>query len=205
MLLWLWSNERNKKVAGMARIDELLSEPLSINKGIVESSHDGLVVLSPADRRPFRRVLYVNSYGGRGVWESIKSGTLPPQHLWGCLELVRMGYEVLLAEQLLHFNYRRAPLPHDLKLLRLVKDWLGPEDILYSGHTLLYWLPLLTRARLFKRKIVSLMYAREHLDFASAHSGIIAMTPAAEEKARQLSPQTKVARLPWGVDLDFFP
>jgi glycosyltransferase involved in cell wall biosynthesis len=173
--------------------------------GVAESLEQGLVLLSPKGRSARRRILYVNSYGGADVWEQIKNGLLPGHHLWGCIELAQMGYEVLLAEPLPHFNYRRGPIPHDLRLLNLVKEWLSADGILYSGHTLLYWLPLLKQARLLKRKVVSLMYAREELDWARAHCGIIAMTPAAEEKAKQLSPRTKVARLPWGVDLDFFP
>jgi glycosyltransferase involved in cell wall biosynthesis len=173
--------------------------------GVLESQEQGFVRLSPEGRTARRRVLFVNAYGGSGVWDQVKTGMLPGHHLWGCIELVQLGYEVLLTEPLPHFNYRRNPLPHDLRFLRLVNEWLGPDDILYSGHTLLYWLPLLKRTHLLKRKVVSLMYAREELDWAAAHCGIIAMTPAAEARARQIAPKAKVVRLPWGVDLDFFP
>ena len=173
--------------------------------GVLESREQGLVLLSPEGRTARRRVLFVNAYGGSCVWDQIKTGMLPGHHLWGCIELVQLGYEILLTEPLPHFNFRRSPLPHDLRFLRLVNEWLGPDDILYSGHTLLYWLPLLKRANLLKCKVVSLMYAREKLDWAQAHCGIIAMTPAAEVTARQLAPKAKVVRLPWGVDLNFFP
>lgn len=174
-------------------------------EGIVERDEDGLVVLSPAAVRPFRRVLFVNSYGGRLVWEKVKRGALPGQHLWGCLELVRMGYEVALAEPLPHFYLYRNPLPHDLKLLKMARSWLGSDGILYCAHTLLYWLPLLKQLGLLNRNIVSLTYAREELDFCRAHSGIIAMTPAAADQAGKMAPKIKCAHLGWGVDPGFFP
>jgi hypothetical protein len=87
----------------------------------------------------------------------------------------------------------------------MARDWLGPNDILFCGHTLLYWLPFLKAVRLLNRRIVSLTYAREHLDFARVHSGIITLTPAAADHAKKLAPQVKVAHLGWGVDLPFFP
>ena len=79
--------------------------------GIVERSEHGLIILSPREGRPTRRILYVNSYGGRDVWQRVKAGTLPAQHLWGCLELARMGYEVALAEPLPDFYLWRNPFP----------------------------------------------------------------------------------------------
>src|SRR6188508_1293374 len=97
-----------------------LTKPLNatITDGIVESDEYGVVVLSPANRRPARRVIYLDNYGGRAMWEKIKKGEVPPHHLRGCLELVAMGYEVALAESLPDFN-RRRPFPHDLKLLSM--------------------------------------------------------------------------------------
>ena len=62
----------------------------TVNDGIAESKEDGLVVLSPADKSPFRRILYVDGYGGASMWNKIKKGEVPPHHLRGCLELVRM-------------------------------------------------------------------------------------------------------------------
>jgi glycosyltransferase involved in cell wall biosynthesis len=118
---------------------------------------------------------------------------------------VRMGYEVALAEPLQHFYLYRNPLPHDLKLLKRILSWLGKEGILFSGHTLLYWVPILKRLGVVKGPVVSLVYAREELDFARSHTGILALTPAAAEHAKRLAPQAKVAHLGWGVDLNFFP
>jgi glycosyltransferase involved in cell wall biosynthesis len=48
-------------------------------------------------------------------------------------------------------------------------------------------------------------YAREELDIARAHRGIIALTPAAADQARKMAPKSKVAHLAWGCDLSFFP
>lgn len=171
---------------------------------IVERTENGLTILSPAGRSPLRRVLFVNSYGGDTVWKEIKLGLLPPHHLWGCIELVRMGYEVGLAEPLAHFDFRR-PLPHDFPLLRSVRQWLRPTDILYCGHTLLYWVPLLRRLGIVKCPIVSLTYARETLDFSGAHTGIITLTPAAADEARKMAPRARIAHLAWGCDLNFYP
>lgn len=182
-----------------------ISEARGLMDGIVEVNEQGIVVLSPGEKRPCRRVLFVNSYGGTAVWEKIKKGLVPPHHLWGCLELVRRGYEVALAEPLPHFYFHRRPLPHDIRLLGFARTWLGAEDIIYCGHTLLYWLPLLKAIGGLKCRIVSLTYAREHLDLARAHSGIIAMTTAAAEHARNLAPKVKVAHLGWGCDLSAFP
>lgn len=173
--------------------------------GISERTEEGLVILSPSTGKATRRLLFINSYGGEGVWQKIKRGLYPPHHLWGCLELVRMGYEVALAEPLPHFALLRRPMPHDLRLLRFVRSWLRPDDIIYCGHTLLYWLPLLKALGAVKCAIVSLTYARENLEFSRLHTGIIALTPAAAQQAKLMAPRGKIAHLAWGCDLDFFP
>lgn len=172
---------------------------------IVETRECGLLVLRSAHLPSFRRVLYFNSYGGESLWRRVKAGEMPPQHLWGCIELVRRGYEVAIAEPLAHFNLRRRALPHDLKFIRTVREWLGSDGIIYSAHTLLYWLPLLRAIRLIRNPIVSLTYAREELDWARAHSGIIAMTPAAAAQAMKMAPRVKNVHLSWGADLGYFP
>ncbi|HUJ72770.1 MAG TPA: glycosyltransferase family 4 protein [Verrucomicrobiae bacterium] len=180
-------------------------ESNSVLEGIVEREEDGLVVLSPAHGGTVRRILHVNGYGGKYVWEKIRQGFIPTHQLLGCLELVRMGYEVALAEPVPDFYYYRKPLPHDLRLLRMARTWLGPEDIIYCGHNVLHWIPLLKRLGAIRCRVVSLLYAREPLDGARAHTGIIGLTPAAAEQARKLAPKARVANLGWGVDLDFFP
>jgi glycosyltransferase involved in cell wall biosynthesis len=177
----------------------------SVATDIVETEHDGLLILSLAHTPGRRRVLFINSYGGRSTWQQIKRRSIPSHHLWGCVELARMGYEVGLADPLSHFNYRRTPLPHDLRLLGTIRSWLRPDDLVYCGHTLLFWLPLLRRLGLLNVPLVSLLYARDDLDFASAHAGIIALNPAAASHARRLAPKARVAHLSWGVDRTFFP
>lgn len=181
------------------------SERPAVTAGIVEREEHGTLVLAPASGTPLRRVIFVNSYGGKATWEKIKAGLLPANHLWGCIELARLGYEVAIAEPLRHFYLYRHPLPHDLKLLGLARHWLRPDDIIYCGHTLLYWLPLLKALGAFNRRLVSLTYAREELDFSRSHSGIIALTSAAADQARKMAPNTKVAHLSWGLDLSFYP
>ncbi len=116
-----------------------------------------------------------------------------------------MGYEVALAEPLPDFYLCRKPLPHDLRILKAVVSWVGRDGIVYCGHNVLYWLPLLKRLSLVDARIVSLLFAREPLHHASGHSGIIALTPAAAEQASILAPRTKTAHLGWGVDLNYFP
>jgi glycosyltransferase involved in cell wall biosynthesis len=182
-----------------------LATARSVREGIVESRHENLIVFSPAGRAPRRRVLYTNSYGGRVIWDRVTSGHLPAHHLWGCLELVRMGYEVALAEPLTDFYYHRNPLPHDLRLLKVVRSWLGKDGIVYCGHNVLHWLPLLRGLGLLRCRIVSLLFGREPLDLARSHSGIIALNGAAAEHAKLLAPKVPVAQLAWGVDREVFP
>lgn len=177
----------------------------SVMDGVAESYIDGLLILSPKNGRSLRRVLYLNSYGGSSLWNKVKAGVMPAQHLWGCLELVRMGYEVAIAEPLPDFYFRRKALPHDLKYLRFIRSWLRADGIVYCGHNVMYWLPLLKRLSLLRVHLVSLLYGREPLDWASAHRGIIALNPAAEDHARRLAPQAVVKTLSWGAELSFFP
>ena len=138
----------------------------AVTAGIVEREEHGTLILAPASGTPFRRVIFVNSYGGKATWEKIKEGLLPANHLWGCIELARLGYEVAIAEPLRHFYLYRRPFPHDLRLLGLARNWLRADDIIYCGHTLLYWLPLLKMLGALNRHVVSLTYAREELDFS---------------------------------------
>ena len=177
----------------------------SVTEEIVESRVDGLVVLSSSGKRCFRRLIYVDNYGGAAMWDKIKNGDMPPHHLRGCLELVRMGYEVALAEPLPDFYLYRNPFPHDLRLLGIVRNWLGRDGIVFCGHNVLYWLLVLKRLGFIRCHIVSNLFAREPLNLASAHSGIVALTPAGAEQARRLAPNVKVKGLGWGADLKVYP
>ena len=176
----------------------------SLTSGIAERLESGVHILYPTARAASRRILFVNSYGGSEVWEKVKSGLLPPHHMWGCLELVRMGYEIALAQPLKHFTHRR-PFPHDWPVFKLAKRWLRPDDIIYCGHTLLYWVPLLRALGGLRCQLVSMTYAREELDFGNLHQGILALTPAAAAEAKKNTPRAKVAHVAWGSDLSFFP
>ncbi len=169
-----------------------------------EREQDGLLILSPAT--PVRRrVLFINVSGGSATWRKYTSGLIPSNRLWGCVELLRNGYEVGVASALPDFYLHRNPLPHDLKLRHAIRSWLQPDDIIYCAHNTLYWLPFLRKLGFLKQRVVSLLYAREPLKFATGHDGIIALNPAAEDHARRLAPGAKVTRLSWGMDMDFFP
>jgi Glycosyltransferase len=188
-----------------SQLKSMDSPNVSILNGIKESREENCVVLSPADKHPFRRIVYVDSYGGSAVWQKIKNGDMPPHHLRGCLELVRMGYEIALVEPLPDFYLYRNPFPHDLKLLKMVRSWLGGDGIVFCGHNVLYWLLLLRKFRLIRCDIVSNLWAREPLNFASAHSGIIGLTKAGAQQAQKLAPKVKAAALGWGADLSVYP
>src|SRR5579862_5875760 len=126
----------------------------SVMDGIVESRLHGVAILSPAEKRPFRRLIYLDNYGGASMLEKIKTGDMAPQHLRGCLQLVRMGYEVALAEPLPDFYLHKNAFPHDFKLLKLVR-WAGKEGIVFCGHNVLYWLLFLRKLGLVRCDIVS--------------------------------------------------
>jgi glycosyltransferase involved in cell wall biosynthesis len=177
----------------------------SLMSGLVERRLHGLVLLAPAAGTSQRRIIYVDSYGGASMWQKVKSGDVPPHHLRGCLELVRMGYEVLLAEPLPDFYLHRNPFPHDLKLFEMVRNWLGPDGIVFCGHNVLYWLLFLRKIGVVKSRVVSNLWAREPLNLARAHSGIVALTRAGAEQARKLAPQVKIAEAGWGADLSIYP
>ncbi len=180
-------------------------EPAPRTAGIVERQEQGLLILAPADRRPIRRVLFTNCSGGPAGWKSVAQGLMPSNRFWGCRELVRMGYEVAIAEPIADFYFYRNPLPHDLSLLKFVRSWLGPDDVIYCAHNVLYWLPFLKALGAVRSHVVSLLYAREPLNLARAHTGIIGLNPAAADHAQKLAPKAKVAHLGWGMDMDFYP
>ena len=136
----------------------------------------------------------------------VKQGLVAPHHLRGCLELVRMGYEVALAEPLPDFwTFRRRPFPHDLRLWKMVRCWLGREGIIFCGHNVLVWMPLLKAVGLVRCHIVSNIFGCEELPLSRSHSGIITLTPPGATHARKLAPKVKVAHLGWGADLSVFP
>jgi Glycosyltransferase len=181
-----------------------MNSPLT--EGITVDKQGVMTILRPANIRPKRRVLYLNSYGMAQAWRMWLEGEYPGHHLLGCLELVRMGYEVAMPEEMdksgRFFNYQRQDRAH----LGFMRSWLGRDGILYSGHSILFWGPLMKTLGLLRCPIVTLFYARdENPRFTGAYNGIIAMTPAAEERARSIAPKAKILHAGWGVDLPFFP
>jgi len=170
----------------------------------VESRDYGLLVISPKAGTAGRRILFTNISGGAEAWERLKAGLLPSNRFWGCWELLRMGYEIGIAEPLPDFYFRHKPIPHDLRYWKAARSWLRRDDILYCAHNVMYWLPLLKMLSGLKCHVVSLLYAKEPLAHSGAHSGIIALNPAAASHARALAPKAKVAHLGWGMDLQFY-
>jgi hypothetical protein len=177
----------------------------SVTDSIKVTQEHGVTVLSPAGGRKLRRIVYINSYGGQDTWEAIQKGICPTHHLWGCVELVGMGYEVALPRFLPDFYFNRRALPHDLRLLKLIRSWLGRDGIVFCGHNVLYWVPFLRRLGFIRCHVVSLLFAREPLRQSGGHTGIIGLNPAATDHARKMAPQAKVAHLGWGADLTLYP
>ena len=172
---------------------------------IAEHCVAGCTVLSLAKGRPRRRLVFINVSGGVQTWRKVKDGVLPSNNLWGCIELVRLGYEVAIVPALPDFYYWRRPLPHDLRWTRITRDWLGADGVVYCAHNTMFWLPLLEHLGILRTRVVGLLYAREPLDWARGYAGIIALTPAAADHARRLAPNAKVGLLAWGVDLGYLP
>lgn len=165
---------------------------------------DGILVLRSVQGSPLRRILFVNNYGMAQAWRLWKYGVYPGNHLWGCLELARRGYEILLPE----------PVTGRRIVKRLRNDWLPAliaarrlktDDIVYCGHNVLLWTPLLKALKVVRCKIVGILFASEPLLFGNLYDGVIAHTPVAEENAAVRCPKALCAHISWGMDLDFFP
>jgi glycosyltransferase involved in cell wall biosynthesis len=183
----------------------LCSESTAPAAGIAERNEHGLLILSPVGRKPHRRVLFTNCSGGAAGWSRVKQGLMPSNRFWGCRELVDLGYEVGIAEAFPDFYLHRNPLPHDLKLLGAIRNWLGRDGIIYCAHNVQYWVPFLKALGLVRCQVVSLLYAREPLNQVRGHTGIIGLNPSAADHAKKLAPKAKVAHLGWGMDLNFYP
>jgi hypothetical protein len=171
---------------------------------LIEASVDGpLTVLRPRGGATKGRILYVNSYGMALAWRLYQAGEYPGHHLWGCLELVRKGYEVLLPEPPRGNGILRRLMTDDAA--SLVARRLNKDDIVYCGHNVLFWIPILKAIKAVRCRMVGLLFAREPLLFGGAYDGIIAHTPTAYDRAEVIGPRAKRAYLGWGVDMPFFP
>lgn len=185
------------------RTTQVLSEDIYSPEIAVREGHR-LLILSPKGRVPRRRVLFVNSYGGRWAWKAARRLEYPVHHLWGCPELVQLGYEVGLVDPLTDFNPRHL-FPHDLYVVWKALWWLRGDGILYCGHNLLFWAAILRRLGILRCRTVGVLFGRESLRVAAGYSAIVGLTPAATAHARKLAPRASVAHLGWGVSLPEHP
>jgi glycosyltransferase involved in cell wall biosynthesis len=172
---------------------------------IDESVEDGMPVLRRHGSRgeSARRIVFVSDYGQAAAWRLWKDGVYPGNHLWGCIELAIMGYEVLLPEPVSAHGLRRHLKNDWFPTLAAVRD-LRQDDIVYCGHNVLLWTPLLKALSLVKCHIVGLVYAREPLPLANRYDAIIAHTPLALKNAAHKYPRVRCDHISWGMDLDFF-
>jgi glycosyltransferase involved in cell wall biosynthesis len=172
---------------------------------IDESVEDGVLVLRRHGSRggPVRRIVFVGDYGQAAAWRLWKDGVYPGNHLWGCIELAAMGYEVLMLEPVPGRGLRKRLKNDWFPTLAAVRD-LKHDDIVYCSHNVLLWTPLLKALSLVKCRIVGLLYAREPLPLADRYDAIVAHTPFALQNASHKHPRVRCAHISWGMDLDFF-
>jgi hypothetical protein len=173
-------------------------------RAAITAARDGHVtVLRGPGPSNGRRVLYVNSYGMALAYRLWAAGEYAGHHLWGCLELARTGYEILLPE----------PPPDGSRFKRLLTDdraarvarHLSRDDIVYCGHNVLLWTPLLKLVRQVRCRTVGLLFAQEPMLLAKTYDGVVGMTPAAYEHAGRIAPRAARAHLGWGVELETYP
>lgn len=167
------------------------------------SVENGVIVLRGANISPRRRVLFVNNYGMAKAWRLWKEGVYPGNHLWGCLELAMMGYEVLIPEPATGKGIVKR-FKNDWESALYASRYLKADDIVYCGHNILLWTPLFKALKAVKCKIVGLLFAREPLLFGNLYDGVIAHTPVANENFSARWPRVRCSHISWGMDMDFF-
>lgn len=150
-----------------------------------------------------RKILYVNSYGMAKAWRLWERGVYPGHHLWGCLELAAMGYEILIPEPT-HTTGILKRLITDFRPAMIAAFYLSADDIVYCAHNVLLWVPFLKMIKVIRCKVVGLLFAQEPLPFASVYDGIIGHTPVASAHAASIAPRVLCRHISWGVDLSFF-
>ena len=177
--------------------------PFSRQIGLRLRYEDDILIIRGPNGECHRRVLYVNSYGMAKAFRLWDKGVYPGHHLWGCLELALQGYEVLIPEPTKTTGLRKR-FANDLKAAKIAFSHLSSNDVVYCGHNVLFWVPLLKAVKAIGCKVVGLLFAGEPLPFAAAYDGIVAHTPVAQTHAESLAPRTPCRHISWGIDLRFF-
>ena len=167
------------------------------------TDEDGAVILR--GDRPFlgRRVLLVSEYGMADAWRQWAAGTYPGQHLWGCLELARLGYEILLPEPRDH-RLEAGGRSFAAAVARLGRERLDAGDVVYCQRPILP-LTVVRGLRAAGCKAISLLHGDGRARELSEYDGLIGLTPAGHERAARANPRALRAHIPWGVDLPFYP
>jgi glycosyltransferase involved in cell wall biosynthesis len=161
---------------------------------------DALIVERPGASNG-RTVLFVGFASRPRTLEGWLKGRFGGHHLWGAIELARAGYRIVMPD----VEPRSSKLAmHLLSDRGAVLRWarrLGPDDIVYCNHNVMWWVPIMRRLGRVRAKLVALLYAAEPLPLAGAYRGIIGMTRIALDHALRLNRDAVCAHIPWGVEL----
>lgn len=149
-----------------------------------------------------RTVLFLSDHGGPSSLEGWKICGFGGHGLWGCIELARMGYRIVMP-RVGHWGRGRIAkhLATDLRAAWVHARRLGPNDLVYCVHNVLWWTPLLSRLGQVKAKLVAMLFAKEPLPMASRFAGVIGMTRVATEHAKANYPKAATAHIQWAVEL----
>jgi len=160
--------------------------------------------LLPADgggKSYHKTVLFLSDHGGAPTLKGWMQGRFGGHALWGCIELARRGYRVLLPSRS-RFSDRAGLQPlSDWGQARRLIGQLGPNDICYAVHNVFSYAPI--RRALTRRgpKVAMLLFAKEPVVCARGCDLFLAMTPTAADHARRLNPKAEVSMIGWGVEL----
>jgi glycosyltransferase involved in cell wall biosynthesis len=168
---------------------------------LIADERPGLVRLHGPGPRNGRRVLLVQSYGMAGAWQRRMHEAYPSQHLWGCLELARRGWEVLLPEPPPPVSLAARRRTAERRALGIALRHLRHGDVLYG--TVGPWIARLRRARLLRCATIALHHAGPVPPHTAHADAVVAIVPASARKARAVF-SGPVARIDWGVELPFY-
>ncbi len=191
----------------MRDLNQQLDMPLSgpFRKGEFEMGcRNGIVTIRSATLNRGRRVLYINDFGMIEGYEKWCQGLYPSDRFFGCIELARAGYEVLIPERPAILTRYLKNVTTDFGKTLWAALSLGRDDFVYCAHNLLFWCPLLRGINVMRPRVVSFLFAGERLWFSELHDGLLGLTPAAYECSGRLAPRIKRSHIGWGIDLSFF-